>query len=131
MKPTFLISYKAMVQSSDFREKNDKQIKTNIKETTLKTLLNAVYCQDVDPFSFHAACDLLQVALYYKFDHVIKITVKFLVRCARHRMVSAKRYLIGSKYQRKPIGDVLMHVVSLKKTMYISKLHLGDSKVKI
>ena len=120
-----------MVQSSDFREKNDKQIKTNIKETTLKTLLNAVYCQDVDPFSFHAACDLLQVALYYKFDHVIKITVKFLVRCARHRMVSDKGYLIGPRNQRKPIGDVLMHAVSLKKTMFILKQHLEDSKVKI
>ena len=117
------------MQSSNFREKNDKQIKTNIKETTLKTLLNAVYCQDVDPFSFHAACDLLQVALYYKFDHVIKITVKFLVRCARHRMVSDERDIIGGKYQRKPIGDVLMHAVSLKKTMFISKQHLGDSKV--
>ena len=63
---------------------------SNYHDTLISAiLLEAVYCQDVDPFSFYAACDLLQVALYYQFDHVIKITVKFLVRCARHRCPDA------------------------------------------
>ena len=72
-----------------FKEQKTRQIRTDIKQTTLAILLEAVYCQEVDPFSFVAACDLLQVALYYKFDHVIKITVKFLVRCSRHRCPDA------------------------------------------
>lgn len=78
-----------MVQGQQFREQKTRQIRTDIKQTTLTILLEAVYCQEVNPFSFYAACDLLQVALYYKFDHVIKITVKFLVRCARHRCPDA------------------------------------------
>ena len=78
-----------MIQRSNFSESTDKIVKTNIKSRTLQNLLDAVYCQDVETFNFPNACDLLQVALYYGFDHVIKITVKFLVRCARHRCPEA------------------------------------------
>lgn len=81
--------FEAMLQSADFAEKNEHTIKTNVKAQTLKNLLDAVYCQDIEHFGFHQACDLLQVALYYNFDHVIKIAVKFLVRCARHRCPDA------------------------------------------
>jgi len=78
-----------MLQGADFVEKTENIVKTNVKSQTLRNLLDAVYCQDVDPFGFHQACDLLQVALYYNFNHVVKIAVKFLVRCVRHRCPDA------------------------------------------
>ena len=70
---------------SGFKEGTDKRIQTNVKETTLRNLLDAVYCQDVSSLTFTQACDLLQTALYYEFDHICKIVVKFLVQCCRHR----------------------------------------------
>ena len=50
--------FEAMLQRSNLCESNDKIVKTNIKSKTLQNLLDAVYCQDVETFNFHNACDL-------------------------------------------------------------------------
>ena len=94
--------FQAMLQSGDFSEKTENLVKTNVKAQTIRNLLDAVYCQDIDPFGFHQACDLLQVALYYNFNHVVKIAVKFLVRCARHRCPDAC-CMLGNKFWLKMI----------------------------
>ena len=61
-----------MVQGQEFRERKTRQIRTDIKQTTLTILLEAVYCQEVHPFSFYAACDLLQVRVFFWFYSVDK-----------------------------------------------------------
>lgn len=81
--------FEAMLQTSEMIEKEEKIVYTKVKARTLRNLLDAVYCQDLETFGFHQACDLLQVALYYNLKHVIKISVKFLVKCARHRCPEA------------------------------------------
>ena len=83
------VVFERMLQGAEFREQKEQVVKTNVKRQTLQNLLDATYCQEVVDFGFHQACDLLQVALFYALDHVIKITVKFLVRCARHRCPEA------------------------------------------
>ncbi|CBY14318.1 unnamed protein product [Oikopleura dioica] len=76
--------FRVMLESG-FKEGTEKRVTTNIKETTLRNLLDAAYCQDVSTLTFTQACDLLQATLFYEFDHICKIVVKFLVQCCRHR----------------------------------------------
>ena len=80
-----LFVLKKVMLESGFKEGTEKRVTTNIKETTLRNLLDAAYCQDVSTLTFTQACDLLQAALFYEFDHICKIVVKFLVQCCRHR----------------------------------------------
>ena len=68
--------FEAMLQRSNLCESNDKIVKTNIKSKTLQNLLDAVYCQDVETFNFHNACDLQGVLKLLNFCIQFLIIIK-------------------------------------------------------